>query len=131
MSAYSRSKLANILFTRELARRTDHAANCFHPGFVPGSAFFDSLPAPLRIPTKAASLVPGVGTSVSSGAARGLYAGVSPATANVTGEYFGRFQTQRPSGAARDDETARRLWQVSEEMVSIDDSECLDAPQTA
>jgi NAD(P)-dependent dehydrogenase (short-subunit alcohol dehydrogenase family) len=131
MSAYSRSKLANVLFTRELARRSDRTANCFHPGFVPGSAFFDSLPAPLRIPTKAASLVPGVGTTVESGAARGLYVGVAPETADVTCEDFGRFETQRPSGAACDDETAQRLWRVSEEIVDIGDSEQLQSTQTA
>jgi len=131
MSAYCQSKLANILFTRELARRTDLTANCFHPGFVPGSAFFDTLPAVYRIPTKAARLIPGVGTTVESGAARGLYVGVSPETGDVTGEYFGSFETQTPTREARDDETARRLWRVSEEMTGLDDEERLEVPTTA
>jgi NAD(P)-dependent dehydrogenase (short-subunit alcohol dehydrogenase family) len=130
--AYSRSKLANVLFTRELARRTDAVtANCFHPGFVPGSAFFRSQPAPIRLGLRLAGLVPGVGTSVERGAARGLYLVASPEVADVSGEYFGRFETSRPASAARDPETAARLWSVSAELVDLPEELALPEPRPA
>lgn len=125
MGAYSQSKLANILFTRELARRVPQSANCFHPGFVPGSAFFRDLPAPIRIPLSAASAIPGFGSSVESGAATALYLGVAEETADVTGEYFSNFSTQTPTSEGRDDDVARRLWEVSEEMVDLSSEEAL------
>jgi hypothetical protein len=130
MTAYAQSKLANVLFTRELARRTDRVtANCFHPGFVPGSDFFRELPAPVRIPMSVASVVPGFGTSVKQGAARGLYVGVSEEVADISGKYFGAFSESTPSSAARDDETARRLWAVSEDLTDIEESQRLASPQ--
>jgi len=120
---YSRSKLANVLFTRELARRTDRVtANCFHPGFVPGSAFFRQVPAPIRLPMKAARVLPGVGTSVEEGAATAVYLAASPEVADVTGEYFTDCAARQPSREARDDATARRLWERSEELVGLDES---------
>ena len=129
MGAYSRSKLANILFTRELARRTDAVtANCFHPGFVPGSDFFRDLPVFLRVPMQAASVVPGVGSSVEQGAATGVYLGVSSDVAATSGKYFSRFSETTPSGAARDDTTARRLWDVSEELTALADENQLAPP---
>jgi len=120
---YSRSKLANVLFTRELARRTDRVtANCFHPGFVPGSAFFRQVPAPIRIPMKAARLLPGVGTSVAEGAGTAVYLAVSAEVADVSGGYFVTCGRRQPSAAARDDATARRLWERSEDLVDPEES---------
>lgn len=126
MTAYSQSKLANILFTRELARRTDRVtANCFHPGFVPGSDFGRNLPAPIRVPMKALSMVPGVGTSVEAGAATGVYLAVSEAVAGASGNYYSRCSEKQPASQARDGETAKRLWRVSEEMVELSEGEKL------
>lgn len=123
LSLYSRSKLANILFTRELARRTDRVtATCFHPGFVPGSAFYRQIPAPIRIPMKAASALPGLGTSVEEGAGTAVYLAASREAADVSGRYFVKCGTRQPSRAARNDATARRLWERSEELVGLDES---------
>jgi NAD(P)-dependent dehydrogenase (short-subunit alcohol dehydrogenase family) len=119
MGAYAQSKLANILFTRELARRVPQSANCFHPGFVPGSDFFRFLPAPVRVPMRAASVIPGFGSSVEDGAATALYLGLSEEVAGTSGEYFSGFLTKTPASDARDDTLARRLWEVSEEMVDL------------
>lgn len=130
MGAYCQSKLANILFTQELARRVPQTANCFHPGFVPGSAFFRELPAPVRIPMRAASAIPGFGTSVESGAATALYLGLSSDVADISGKYFSEFSTKTPTSEARDDELALRLWEVSEEMVGLSDGERLASPAT-
>lgn len=125
MGAYSQSKLANILFTRELARRVPQSATCFHPGFVPGSSFFRELPAPIRVPMRAASAIPGFGSSVEDGAATALYLGLSEEVSGTTGEYFSGFSTKTPAAEARDDDLARRLWEVSEEMVGLSDAEQL------
>lgn len=120
-TAYQQSKLANVLFTRELARRTGLAVSCFHPGFVPGSAFTRHLPAPVRIPTRLARFVPGIGTSVEGGAATGVYLAASP-DVDASGGYYANCERREPAGAARDDGTARRLWAVSEELTGIDGS---------
>jgi NAD(P)-dependent dehydrogenase (short-subunit alcohol dehydrogenase family) len=125
MGAYCQSKLANILFTRELARRVPQSANCFHPGFVPGSSFFRELPAPIRVPMRAASAIPGFGSSVESGAATALYLGLSEELADTSGAYFSELSTKRPASEARDDKRATRLWDVSEEMVGLSDAEKL------
>jgi hypothetical protein len=131
-TAYARSKLANVLFTRELARRTDRVtANCFDPGFVPGSDFFRAMPAVMRIQMTAASVIPGIGRSIEQGAATGVYLGVSDAVADTSGKYFSRCSERRPSRAARDDKTARRLWEVSEDLTGIESSELLTpAPES-
>ena len=120
---YCRSKLANVLFTRELARRTDRVvATCFHPGFVPGSGFLRQVPAPIRLPMQVASKVPGVGRSVESGAATGVSLAAEPDLGDVSGEYFVDGSPRRPSREARDDQTARRLWERSEELTALDES---------
>ena len=100
--AYSRSKLANVLFTRELARRLAGigvTANCFHPGFV-ASRFGDAaggfigLVFPLF---KLAAIAP------ERGADTLVYLASSPEVADVTGEYFDKRRIAQPSPAARDD----------------------------
>ena len=103
-------------------------ANCFHPGFVPGSAFFRQVPAPIRLPMKAANAIPGVGTSVAEGAATAVYLAASPDVADVTGEYFANCGKRQPSRAARDDRLARRLWDRSEDLVGLAESLRLPAP---
>ncbi len=114
--AYARSKLADILFTRELARRlagTGVTANCFHPGAV-ATRFGDSaggltgfmLPLARRLfltPEKGADTL--------------VYLASSPEVANVTGEYFAKRKVARPSAAARSDDEARRLWEASEKLA--------------
>ncbi len=120
LSAYNQSKLANILFTRELARRVDTvSANCFHPGFVPGSDFFRELPTVARLSFKVANAIPGVGSSVEQGAATAVYLGVAPVGAETDGGYFSGFSEATPSQAARDDRTATRLWERSEELTGL------------
>ncbi len=122
--AYGHSKLANVLFTRELARRLDAAdgdvtANSLHPGAIPGSGFSRFLPGPLPTLVRKLEAVPGV-TSVDDGAAEILHAGVSPATAGVTGRYFADLEPRSPSMAARDDAAARRLWTESAGLLGIE-----------
>jgi NAD(P)-dependent dehydrogenase (short-subunit alcohol dehydrogenase family) len=114
--AYSRSKLADILFTRELARRlagTGVTANCFHPGFV-ASRFGDAAGGWTG---RIFPLIKLAGLSPEKGADTLVYLASSPTVANITGGYFARRKTVEPSAAARDDAAAKKLWEASERLV--------------
>jgi hypothetical protein len=123
--AYSRSKLANVLFALELARRFDAAgrdavSNAVHPGAIPGSGFARFLPGPIP---RAVALLDGLPfvTSVDDGAAALLRAAVSPRLADVSGRYFSGQRPETPSSTARDPELARALWVRSAELLGIDE----------
>ncbi len=123
--AYSHSKLANVLFAAELARRLEAAgrqvtANSIHPGAIPGSGFGRFLPGPLSGLFRLLEAVPGV-TSVADGAAEILFVGVSPRTAEVSGRYFSDQHPTTPSEAARDRDAARRLWTESARLLGIEE----------
>lgn len=115
---YGRSKLANILFTRELARRlagTGVTANCLHPGFV-ATRFGDSAGGwtSLLIP-----LARTFALSPEKGADTILYLASSPEVDKGTGEYFVKRKITAPSVAARDDAAAKRLWEASEALAGL------------
>lgn len=125
MGAYSHSKLANILFASELARRLDGAgrdvtSNCLHPGAIPGSGFTRFLPGPLPDLFAKLEAVPGV-TSVADGAAGLVNLAVSPRVAGQSGRYFSGQNAATPSSAARDREAAQRLWEHSAEWLDIEE----------
>ena len=114
--AYAQSKLANVLFTRELARRlrgSRIAANALHPGAVASGfgrnhpGFFGRLVA-IGAPFLA---------SPEKGARTTLHVATAPGLRGVTGKYFSACREKLPSRAARDDDTALRLWQISEAMT--------------
>ncbi len=122
--AYGRSKLANVLFAAELARRLTAAgrsitSNSVHPGAIPGSGFNRFLPGPLSSLTRGLSMVPGV-PDVEDGAAELLFVGVSPRTADVTGRYFASRSVGTPSRLARDHDLARELWERSADLLGIE-----------
>jgi NAD(P)-dependent dehydrogenase (short-subunit alcohol dehydrogenase family) len=123
--AYCRSKLANVLFVRELARRYDAGpANALHPGTVPGSAFFRHLPGPVRAALGVYAALPEplqvFTKSVAEGAETSVYLAASPDARDVTGEYFEDCGVATPSRAARDDRAARRLWAWSVEAAGLE-----------
>jgi len=106
--------LANLLFTRELARRTvgrGVTTNAAHPGVVGTELLFGGW-APLRL-LKRFMRTPEEGASVVVRLAS------APELGGVTGRYFREEGEIRPSAAALDDEAARRLWRVSEEMTGL------------
>jgi retinol dehydrogenase 12 len=116
--AYANSKLANILFTRELARRlegTGVTANCAHPGMV-RTRFGREARLPMRA---AVTLARPFLLSPQRGAAAVVYLATSAQVAGATGGYYVKRQRREPSQAARDDATARRLWQLSEELTGL------------
>jgi NAD(P)-dependent dehydrogenase (short-subunit alcohol dehydrogenase family) len=116
MRVYGKSKLANILFTRELARRlagTGVTANCLHPGFV-GSDFAKNNGAVARA---VMTLVRPFARSPEKGAETAVYLCASPEVAGVSGEYFYDCRPHAPRPFALDDDDARRLWEVSERLT--------------
>ena len=117
--AYSRSKLANILFTNELARRLEGSgvtANCLHPGVV-ATGIFRNLPRWMRM-----VFVSPLALSPEKGADTMLYLASASEVAGVSGHYFVRRKARRPSRAARDDAAARRLWAASEALTAASES---------
>lgn len=118
MRAYGRSKLANILFTQELARRlagSGVTSNCFHPGFV-GSNFArnNGLIAGVVM-----TLLRPLARSNEKGAETGVYLCASPEVEVVTGEYFFDCRPRRLKSWARSEGDAARLWQESERLVGL------------
>lgn len=118
MRAYGQSKLANILFTTELARRLEGSgvtANCLHPGTVAtGFAADGDASGFLAFGIKV--IRPFILTS-EQGARTSVYLASSPEVDGVSGRYFVKNRARQPSAAARDGAAARRLWEVSEELV--------------
>lgn len=116
--AYSQSKLANLLFAKELARRlsgTGKTANALHPGVIKTN-LFRTLPSVASFLFGLAS--PLVLKSVPEGAATQCYLAVHPAVAGISGEYFSHCNVASCSELARDAALAARLWQESERIVA-------------
>jgi NAD(P)-dependent dehydrogenase (short-subunit alcohol dehydrogenase family) len=118
MGAYGRSKLCNILFTRELARRwsgTGITANCLHPGFV-ATRFGDSsgglMSGVIRV-AKAFAISP------EKGAETIVYLSSSPDVASKSGEYFYKCRPATPTAGGRDDAAAERLWVESAKLAGV------------
>jgi WW domain-containing oxidoreductase len=118
LGTYGHSKLANLLFAKELARRfagTRKTANAVHPGVIhtnlgrhtnPLFMFFFGLLGPLVL------------KSVAQGAATEVYVATSPAAAAISGEYFADCNVSKARADADDVVMARRLWDVSEQIVA-------------
>ncbi len=117
--AYGQSKLANILFTRELARRLDGTGvtvNALHPGIV--ATGFGGNNRNLLWRLARASYRP-FSQSPDSGADTPVWLATAPELAGVTGRYFHNRRERQPGRWALNDEDAARLWEVSERMVGL------------
>jgi len=116
---YGLSKLLNILFTRELARRwrdTGVTANSLHPGFV-ATRFGDSSGGIFqRIIGPAKKLF---AISPEKGAETIIYLASSDEVRNHSGEYFYQCRALNPKKAAQDDDAARRLWEESARLAGM------------
>jgi NAD(P)-dependent dehydrogenase (short-subunit alcohol dehydrogenase family) len=116
--AYANSKLANILFTTELARRltgTGVTANCLHPGTV-NTGFGRDGSRLLRL---GLDLGRRFLRTAGQGADTVVYLASSPDVAGATGGYYVNRKLRAPSRAARDQATARRLWEISAELTGL------------
>ena len=118
MKAYARSKLANILFTNELARRlagSNVTVNALHPGHVATDiwkndfSFFGPI---LKWVIGLFALTP------EQGADNTIYLASSPNVAGITGKYFVKRSPVQSAAGSLDEEVARRLWEVSENLIT-------------
>jgi retinol dehydrogenase-12 len=120
LKAYAQSKLANVLFTKELADKlkgTQVTVNCLHPGFVKTeignkdtnwfSRFFWTL----------SSKVAGISTE--TGAKTSVYLATSDEVKGVTGKYFEKCKEKEPAPISKDKNLQEELWRVSEQLCPI------------
>ncbi len=115
---YGRSKLANILFTQELARReagSGITANCFHPGFV-GSDFSKNNGLFARV--MMAGVAPFV-RSPSKGGETGVYLCTSPEVTEISGAYFYDMKAIEPAKRVFNPGDAQRLWEMSLDLTGL------------
>jgi NAD(P)-dependent dehydrogenase (short-subunit alcohol dehydrogenase family) len=118
-AVYARSKLANVLFTYELARRLEGSgvsANTLHPGLVRTRFAHDNGAAMRAFMTLMQA--PPFGVSPRRGARTQVWLARSPAVDGVSGRYFIRRRARRSSRGSYDREAQRRLWDASEQLLS-------------
>jgi retinol dehydrogenase 12 len=122
MQAYGQSKLANLLFTYELARRLAAegtmgvTVNALHPGFVAtniGAGNGGWLGGVVKRVINVGAISPERGAQTS------IYLATSPEVKGVTGKYFVECKPVQSSAASYDQATARRLWEVSAQMTGL------------
>jgi NAD(P)-dependent dehydrogenase (short-subunit alcohol dehydrogenase family) len=117
--AYNQSKLANVLFTYELARRlppTSVTANALHPGVVSTSfgAEDPGLVQRLVVPFARPFM-----KSATQGAATSIFLASAPDLTGVTGQFFSSSKPKKSSEQSYDEAAAARLWQLSADMVGL------------
>jgi len=116
--AYSQSKLANVLFTYELARRlrtTSVTVNAVHPGLV-NTDFGAEDPGGTQ--RRLVPLLRPFMKSPERGAATSIHVASAPGLDQVTGRYFAGTRTKRSSKRSYDENTAARLWRVSADLAA-------------
>jgi retinol dehydrogenase-12 len=116
-AVYGETKLMNILFTRELARRlagTRITANCLHPGVI-ATGFGRNNGGLLGFATR--HLGPLFLTTPEKGAATSIHLATDAAVEGVSGQYFARCRPAKTTRHGTDDDAARRLWALSEQVT--------------
>jgi NAD(P)-dependent dehydrogenase (short-subunit alcohol dehydrogenase family) len=116
--AYSRSKLANLLFTYELARRlgvSGVTVNALHPGVIATNLLANYV----GFPVVESALARTFGATPEEGAETSIYLAASPAVEGITGKYFVRKKPAASSRESHDAAAARRLWEVSERLTGL------------
>jgi NAD(P)-dependent dehydrogenase (short-subunit alcohol dehydrogenase family) len=117
--AYSQSKLANVLFTHQLAKQlegTGVTANSLHPGVVRTGFGKDQRGLMSILVTVARPFM----ISPERAARAAIYLATSPELEAVTGKFFSRGKEERSSTQSYDEASAERLWKVSEELTKLD-----------
>ncbi|XP_024114184.2 retinol dehydrogenase 13 [Oryzias melastigma] len=127
LESYRQSKLANVLFTRELARRLKGlgvSAFCLHPGVIRTElgrhveSWFPLLGALLRLPALLLMKTPWQGCQTT------VFCAVTPGLEDRSGCYFSDCEEKEAAPEGRDDEAARRLWDHSARLVRLEDACC-------
>ncbi|XP_032665656.1 retinol dehydrogenase 11-like [Odontomachus brunneus] len=130
LKAYMQSKLANVLFTKELARRLKeadiHGINVYslHPGAIPTQISQNSNPILNFFYT---SLLKIFGKNVAQGAQTIIHCSVDEKLANETGLYYTECKVANPQWRAKDEEYAKKLWNLSCELLHLQPIEELNA----
>ena len=117
--AYAQSKLAEILFTYELARRlegTGVTVNCLHPGFVRTNIGQNNINPRWSFLTR---IIFAPGITPEAGAKTSLYLATSPDVAGVTGKYFVKSIPMRSVPISYDEAAQKRLWDISASLVKL------------
>jgi len=116
--AYGQSKLANILFTKALARRLGpgRTANAVHPGVIRTNLQRSMNPV---IGALLNLFIGPFGKTIPQGAATSCYVAVHPESKGVTGQYFDNCAVAEPSPLARDEALSERLWEVSAKLTEL------------
>lgn len=120
MRAYGRSKLANLLFTYELARRLDGTpvtANALHPGFV--ASEFGKNNGPLVRALMPLAQLFGRAVGVEEGARTSVFLASSPEVEGVSGKYFVDCKETSSTEASHDEKSMIRLWEISSRMTGL------------
>ncbi|HEX3274964.1 MAG TPA: SDR family oxidoreductase [Gemmatimonadales bacterium] len=115
---YGRTKLANVLFTYQLARRLGSAgvtANCLHPGVIATRLLADYM----NVPMVDGAIATTLGADPAVGADTIVYLAASTEVEGVTGRYFVGRQETRSSAASYDEAVQRRLWEESERLTGL------------
>lgn len=118
-AAYGQSKLANVLFTRELAHRLQGSqvtANALHPGMVATGFGHNNS----KMMSRVFQLIRPFSKTEEQGAQTSIYLAGSPEVQGVSGRYFSNEREVQPAAQALDDAAALRLWQLSEEYLAQD-----------
>ena len=119
ITAYSQSKLANVLFTRELARRVKDkgiTVNCCHPGAVATNIGIDRDTGFGKTVTK---LLKPFFQTPEQGARTAIFLASDDSVSDITGEYFYKCKIAKSSKRSKDMELAKKLFEFSEELVGI------------
>lgn len=117
---YGRTKLANVLFTYELARRIRGAgvtANCLHPGVIATQLLADYM----NVPSVGGAIAYTFGAAPTEGADTIAYLAASPEVEGVTGRYFIGRHEARSSATSYDEALQRRLWDESVKLTALAD----------
>ena len=118
MNAYGQSKLANILFTYELANRLEGSGvtvNALHPGLVATNLGSNNG----GFKSKMWRVISKFGMSPEEGAQTSIYLATSPEVANVTGKYFEKQKAVSSSKESYDKSASEKLWRVSSELTGV------------
>ncbi|XP_023186061.1 retinol dehydrogenase 13-like isoform X2 [Xiphophorus maculatus] len=125
LESYRQSKLANVLFTRELARRlrgSGVSAFCLHPGVIRTElgrhveGWFPLLGALLRLPALLLMKTPWEGSQTT------VFCAVTPGLEELSGRYFSDCAEKEAAPEGQDDEAGRRLWEESARLVGLKDT---------
>jgi NAD(P)-dependent dehydrogenase (short-subunit alcohol dehydrogenase family) len=115
---YGRTKLANVLFTYELARRVRASgitANCLHPGVIATKLLADYM----NVPLVGGAIASTFGASPDEGSETVVYLAASPEVDGVTGRYFVGDRETRSSPASYDERLQQRLWEESARLTAL------------